>query len=956
MNVKLRVLSAGVLFFIGQSVIAQKKKPDTLQPKTADIEVVVITGSYGVKQTAEQVTGSSTIVKGDVFDKPSGVSLDNSLQGQVAGLMSTASSGQPGASSITLIRGINSLTGNNDPLYVLDGVPIPSGDIAGLLTSQNALSLLNPADVESVEVLKDGVATSIYGSRGANGVIVITTKKGRKGRSSINFNSEMGTADVAYDKFKMLNAEEHVLLYGTALFNAGVTPTLAAGMSTAASPALLNWNGVANTDWYKEVRRETPVFQRYNLSYSGGVGDLSIYSSLAYMEQEGFALNSEFKRYNALFKGNWKASDKLSLSASINLTQTVNDGPSDASAFSNPVFTGRLLSPTQSIYNANGSYNLNLSYLNPSFNPIAIMEANQEHGEFSKILSTFGMDYDITENLRFNSVFGLDRTLNNEYIFWNPDFGDGVNAGDPNGNGNLYISNGKRTTWNWYNFLHYNKTFGEKHAVSLSAGMEATRKEYFTENFDVQGTESGSRKPFLSSFLNQTGASNGIAKSGLVGYIGRASYTYDKFVTLTGTFRRDGYSGFTDYYGNFFGAGIAVDLGKTGLMPNALKSLKVRASYGENGNTSISSTAKFATYSTLGNYLGSNAGGISNPGLGGTDGIFWETSKKTNAGIDFNFKGKFNIFGSLDYYNNNNTGQIIAVPVPPSSGISSLSKNQATSYSKGFEGTLGLDLANGESFNWTTKFNYAFNESRVTDLSGDPNPTLIDGTKAFFPGHDPSEWYTRLWAGVNASNGQPMWWTDATRTVLTNNSNEATLSFTGKKALPTHIASWSNEMSYKGFKLSFLVNYQGDYSVYDRWAFIYDSDGVYANLNQLSASLYDSWTPTNTDATRPQLINGGNRNSNANSTRYLYDADHIRLKTVELGYRFTKDKLNVKGLNGIYVYIRGTNLYTYAFDKDLYFDPESNSNAFSYTASNLGVYDQTQPNLRQYMMGFSIDF
>lgn len=174
--------------------------------------------------------------------------------------------------------------------------------------------------------------------------------------------------------------------------------------------------------------------------------------------------------------------------------------------------------------------------------------------------------------------------------------------------------------------------------------------------------------------------------------------------------------------------------------------------------------------------------------------------------------------------------------------------------------------------------------------------------------------------------------------------------------MPTHIASWSNELGYKGFKLSFLVNFQGDYSVYDRWAFIYDSDGAYANVNQLSQGLYDSWTPENTNASRPQVINGGNKNSTAGSTRYLYDADHIRLKTVEIGYRFGKNQLNVNGLNGIYVYLRGVNLVTHVFNDDLYFDPESNSNAFGNTAANLGVYDQTQPNLKQYMMGFSINF
>ena len=956
MNVKSKVLSAGVLFFLGGNMLLAQQ--DTIT-KTTEIEEVVLTGSYGVKQTAEQVTGASVKVSGDALQKPSAVSIDGALQGQVAGFMSTASSGQPGAATITLIRGINSLTGSNNPLYVVDGVPIPSGDISGLLTTQNALSNLNPADIENVEVLKDGVATSIYGSRGSNGVILITTKSGRKGRSELNFLSEMGASTLAYDKFDMLNAEENVRLMGVSLFNVpGQTQyaTLQDAVNAAAGPTIFDWNGSTNTDWYKAVSRNSPAFQRYNLTYSGGFNKFSIYSSLGYMQQEGLSRDSEFNRYNGMLKGIWEANDKLKMNFSINLSQTRQMGPADGSAFSNPMFAGRIMSPTQSLYAPDGSYNLDLYFLNRTFNPVAIQEANVTSGDFTKVLTTVGADYEIIDNLRFNTVFGYDKTTGDELQFWNPDFGDGYDPTDTNGNGIIVRNFTNRNIWNWYNFLHYNKTFAEKHDLSLSVGMEATRTEIFSDNVTKQGTPAGSRRTNLSNFINPIAASNSISKRGLVGYIGRASYTFNKYLTLTGTFRRDGYSGFSDYYGNFYGAGFAMDFGKTNLMPDQFRSLKLRGSYGENGNTTVGPYNKFPLYSVTAQYAGEEAGNVSNPGAGGVDGIFWEASKKMNVGLDFALKGKLNVTGSIDLYKNDNTSQIIAVPVPPSSGVGAIQMNQATSYSKGIEASLGLDLAKNASFNWTTKFNYSYNDSKVTDLTGDPTPTLIDGTKAFFPGHNPSEFYTRLWAGVDASNGNPLWYTDETRTTITNNVNDAKLSFTGKKALPTHIASWYNEMDYKGFKLSFLFNFQGDYSVYDRWAFVYDSDGAYSNLNQLSAQLYDSWTPDNIDATRPKVVRGGNRNSSNASTRYLYDGDHIRLKTLELGYRFTKNVLNVDGLNGIYVYVRGVNLWTHAFDKDLYFDPESNSNAFAYTASNLGIYDQTQPNLKQYLFGISVDF
>src|SRR5690606_28593735 len=432
----------------------------------------------------------------------------------------------------------------------------------------------------------------IYGSRGSNGVIVITTKSGRKGRSSLKFTSEMGAGYLAFDKFDMMNAQEHVNYYARALYNAGTVPTLDAGYNLAISPSIFNWDGTTDTDWFGAVKRNSPSFQRYGLNYSGGVGNFSVYSSLGYMQQEGLSSDSDFHRYNGMLKGIWKANDKLSMNFSINLSQTKQEGPADASSFSNPMFAGRIMSPTQSVFNPDGSYNLNLYFLNPNFNPVAIQNANIQEGEFSKVLASIGMDYEFVKGLRYNSVFGLDRTTSEETIFWNPDFGDGINAGDSNGNGNLFKTYGLRNTWNWYNFLHYNKVFADKHDVTLSAGMEATRRETFYDSVGAQGVDPGERRPFLSVFRNPVDMSNTISKNGLVGYIGRASYTFDRFVTLTGSFRRDGYSGFTDFYGNFFGAGLAVDLGKTSLMPSQFRTLKLRGSYGENGNTTVGPYSK----------------------------------------------------------------------------------------------------------------------------------------------------------------------------------------------------------------------------------------------------------------------------------------------------------------------------------------------------------------------------
>ncbi|MBL1220022.1 SusC/RagA family TonB-linked outer membrane protein [Chryseobacterium sp. L7] len=949
MNVKIRVLSAGVLFFMGHAVSAQKAKNDTIR---GEIDEVVITGSYGIRQTPEQVTGSSVKIGSDKLVRPSAVSIENALQGQVAGLMSTASSGQPGANSITLIRGLGSLTSGNNPLYILDGVPIPSGDVSGLMTSQNSLSLINPADIENIEVLKDGVATAVYGSRGANGVIVITTKSGKKGRSDLNFTSEIGAGEIAFEKFKMLNASESTNLFGLSLFNAGQATTLQNGYNLAKSEYA--WDGVSDYDWNRAVRRANPSFSRYNLNYSGGVENLLIFASLGYLQQEGISRDSKFDRYNAALRADWKASEKLKMNMSVNLSRSVQTGATDGSAFSNPVFTGRLMSPTQSFYNPDGTYNTKLYYISEEFNPIGIQNENLEKGIFNKIITSIGADYQFLPNFRYSSNFGLDYTSGNELVYWNPDFGDGTFDGDANGNGYLGRQFNNYLTWNWYNFVHYNKIFADKHDVSVSVGLEATRTEREFNFLSKQGFPAGTRIKYADVGANPTGATGNADFRSLVGYVTRASYTYNKFLTFTGSFRRDGYSGFTGYNGNFWGAGLSFDFGKANILPGFFKSLKLRASYGENGNQAVGPYPKYDQYSYRGAYISSNAGFVSN--VAPVEGLYWEKSDKSNIGLDFTFGKNGVVYGTVEVYKNNNTDQIFSVLNPASTGFNSLTKNIADSYSKGLEATLGFKVGNGEGLNWNTKFNYAYNDSRIKSLNGETNPTTIDGFKAFFPGHNPTEFYTRLWAGVDPKNGDPLWYTDDSKTATTNNSGLAKLSFTGKHALPTHIGSWYNELNYKNFKLSFLINYQGNYSVYDRWAFVYDSSGQYGYLNQLSSALYNSWTPENPNASQPKYVYGGNKIANSASTRYLFDGDHVRLRNVEFGYRFTKDVLKIDGVKGIYIYARGINLLTYAFDKNLYFDPESNSNAFTYTASNLGVYDQTQPNLRQYMLGVSIDF
>ncbi|MDO5614749.1 MAG: SusC/RagA family TonB-linked outer membrane protein [Cruoricaptor ignavus] len=922
--------------------------------KTTDIEEVVVRGVYGIKQTADELSGSAGKISKETLDKPTGVSIDNLLQGSSPGIMSTAGSGQPGAASITLVRGISSLTSGNSPLYIIDGVPVMTGDISGSLATQNALSLINPNDIEDIQIYKDGVATSLFGSRGANGVIVIKTKSGKKGRSSINLTTEIGTSDIAFEKFNMLSAAEQVQLYARGYRNNSQYSNLTEAEAYQQAVNYFRWDGTTNEDWRRASRRSNPAYSRYNVNFSGGSGNFQIFSSLGYLEQEGVAKNADFKRYTGTLKGDWKANDKLKTSFSINLSRGIQNGALANLSFENPVLFGNLISPTQSIYNADGSYNLNLRFTNPRTNLIGVQNRNIIQGVFDKVLTSLSIDYDIAKYLTYNTSFGIDYTNGEETTFYNPDFGSGYTPADTNGNG--YLAKNHRTflTWNWYNFLNFNKRFG-KHDVSATIGFEATQRTSRYNSFAGKGFPAGLDLPYADLAANPTAVGSNQVRWGLVGYVARASYTYNRIATITASARRDGYSGYTDYYGNFYSIGGNVDIARLAGIKEQLRTLTLRASYGQNGNQAVGPYDKMPQYALDYSYANLNGGGIESPGAA-IEGLKWEVSNKYNVGLDFALGRTGKIFGSVDLYANKNNQQIFNEQLSLTSGFSQIKRNLADVTSKGIEVSLGANLIRKEDFNWTVNGNYSYNTSEINKLTGGENVSQINGFKAFKVGHNPTEFYTRLWAGVDARNGDPLWYTDETRTRTTNNINNAALSFTGKKALPTHIAGFTNNLQYKGFNLSFTVTYQGDFSVYDSSAWLYDNSGEMAPLNIFASALYDSWTPENTGASNPKFVFGGNRSSNSQSTRYLYDGDFIRLKNVEIGYRIKQETLKINSIQSVYLYLRGTNLLTYAFDKNLYFDPESNSNQYNNTVSNLGVYSATQPMMRQFILGVTMDF
>ncbi len=958
MNVKLRVLSAGAIFFLGIAANAQKKKVDTVT-KTNDIEEVVVLGTYGIKESQEQKVGSYSVVTSKTLEKPNALSVDMAIAGQVSGTIINANSGQPGSNASVLIRGVSSLTGNNQPLYIVDGVPVLVGDQAGVATTSNALAMIDPTDIESVEVLKDGATTSIYGSRAGAGVIIIKTKSGRGGKGKLTMMAEYGFGTPANEKFKWQSAQEQVntLIKGYEDVR-GYTHDAAVNTVIGKESGLFkNWDGVTNTDWDAATRRSAADASKYNLNYTFGNEKIKGYASLGNTQQEGITNDALYKRVNATVKIDAKVNDKITIASSNMISRATQYGPLDYGYFANPVLGARFTPATNKVYNDDGSYNLKIDGGNGvGWNPVAIQDINQRKSVFTKILSSFGLDYNILKNLRFSSNIGVDYNYYDENEYRNPDFGDGGTASS--GLYGLAIqSNYTYTTLNWSNFFNYDFKIKDDHKFTASLGTEATIKwDKYPYAASAGFTSGHYEQTELSWGSNPVVASGTEQRYRLIGYIARMSYGFKNYFNVMGSFRRDGYSHFGDNnkYGNFFAAGANLNLTNIIDMSSVFDNFKLRASYGEVGSTNNMAYYNKATLYQVSSYLNENGYAVNNPG---NENLQWETSKKSNIGVDFGFVNN-KLRMTFDVYKNLIEEQLTtAIPNTPSTGFSVLPGNALRSESKGFEGSFSYDAVKNEDFTWSVNGNYSYTRAKVLGLAGDASFIAIDYFKRYVVGHDPSEWFLRTYAGVDHSNGDALWYTDASKTVLSNGqagSAAINADFVGEKSIPTHTAGLTNSFTFKKLTFSFLATYAGDFSVYDLWGRYYDADGQDVGLKQVQ-DVRNAWTPENPNADRPQY-RPGNSVTKYHSTRYLYKGDYIKLKSAELGFRLNKQDLQVKEINSVYFYVRGTNLLTFTFDKDLKFDPETRSNHIGGYIGGAGIYDQTQPIMRQVLLGVVVDF
>lgn len=933
--------NASLLFsyigYISAEVKAATSLTVKLQEDVSSLTEVVVSVPYG-SQTKASFTGSATTLKAKDLEGKPRASFQESLQGNVAGLQASQGSGQPGGGLNVRIRGIGSYSAGSSPLYVVDGVPVVDGAITVLAQTSNTLAGINSNDIESVTVLKDASATSIYGSRAANGVILITTKSGAAGKTKINASVQQGINQITdKDRNRPLSTPEISELLIEGVIN-NTTGALAGINDPTAAYNYLLTQGLkpdVNTDWL-DVITQTGKYSQYDLSASGGTDKTTFFASGGYYKQDAVTKGQNYEKMTARLRLKNQATDRLSFNLGFapnfqKLSTVVGAGTG-----ANPVRSLNRLVPWVAPYNADGSYT------SITYNPELQRLENVYDTRIYALLGDAGAEYKFFDGFSAESKVGIDVSYADDYKYWSPLWVDGTAV---KGRGMHYTST--YVNWNITNLLKYRKQINDfgLEAILGQEAQKTTRKFVSTQG---QGF-AGEYLYNLSSTSTPFVAWSSSGESTLASYFLNTSLNFKQkyFLNLTG--RTDGSSRFGKNvrYGKFGSVGVAWNVHKEDFMANLsfVNELKLRSSYGINGNQHAEWYAVPGIYSTASVYNGESGyvmAQIQN------DNLTWETNKPFDIGVDvalFNQRLTF----TFDYFNRVTGDLLMNAPISYTNGLGSQDQNIGSFRNTGVEFAVNshnVKASSTDGFNWRTNFNISTTKNSIIELSGANQ--IISGRYVRNIGGDFYEFYMPGWAGVNPVNGEGLWYTDATKTATTNIYGNAG-SFAQGSALPKFFGGLTNTFDYKKISLSFMLYFNVGGKIYDGWGTFTSNDGSsgVTDYGAIARVDYDNrWQKPGDNAKSPKMVFRGSQTggSGQHSSRFLYDGTYVRLRDVTLSYELP---INKKYLNKAQVYLRGNNLLTYTKDDMLRKDPETFIG---------GQLDQNIPNARQILAGLNITF
>ncbi len=887
----------------------------SLQPDALMIETVVVTVPYG-KQKKESFTGSLSSIKSDDIASAQTATFERALQGQVPGIALTSSSGQPGSSSEIQLRGAGSISAGSSPLIVIDGVPMFAGETTQNSEASSILSSLNPNDIESISVLKDAAATSLYGSRASNGVIMVTTKSGKSGKTKYNFSTTQGLGVIAKNGFELMDAGEYKSWLTDAMRNAGKTDAQIA-------EELLD--DTSSTNWFDEVYRKA-WNQSYEFSAQGGTDNTTFFASGQYKNEKGIVSGTDLERFSVRMNLNHKASENCSFGFKFNPSFTTQHITVEPGYTSSPVTTAYTSKPTISIMNGE-RYN----FVNKFYNPVGIINLNEDYNKTKRLLGNVFVEYKFPLNLEFKTIANVDYINVEEYQFLHPQTPEGQ---DKNGISEYFSTN--VTTWTSSSTLKWNYK-KLRHALQIMAGFEVEANALDYSNMIASNFATEDKWDIANASQMEQMNEYGIESSLLSG-ISSFQYNYAAKYYFSASFRVDGSSKFSpsNRWAPFWSVGASWIVSDENFMQSIpwIDLFKIRGSYGTSGNSDIDDYLYMNLYSFGQNYLDEPGSTLSTMG---NDDLTWEKNHNADLGFDLKFFKRFNF--DVDLYNRKTFDLLLAVPVSMTTGYENQMQNVGSMVNKGIELSLSATVVNTDKFNWTTTLTFAHNHNEITDLYG--NDTIVVSTKIRTVGESLQTFYLAEWAGVNSADGSPMWYDENGNP--TKDYNKARKVIAGS-ADPKFTAGWNNNLTYGNWALNVMFYCSYGNLIFNQLNNELIADGATTELNQ-SVDALDYWKQPGDNAKNPKVVQNNGSNSNRFSTRYLEDGSYVRLKNIQLSYTIPTQVCEKIKLNRCMIYAQVQNPFVWTKFSGL--DPETRSN---------GIYYYDYPKQRTFLMGINIGF
>jgi TonB-linked SusC/RagA family outer membrane protein len=982
----------------------------TLAPDLKQLDEVVVTG-YGQQQERREITGAVATVNSTQYKDQPVIGVDQALQGRAAGVQVFQNSGTPGSAISVRIRGAASIGASNEPLYVIDGLPITTGSNSQLSAGNqqtNGLNDLNPNDIASIEVLKDAAAAAIYGSRASNGVVLITTKRGKSGKTQVDLDYYTGSQSV-WKRPEILNGEQQTRLFldeianrypananGTVPYsgvtfrsNADLTAyffgpgnyTNSNGIYTYVQPTVNNYRPLSQfqdpttaptTNWSDLVLRSAPI-SNYGLTFSGGTDQSRYRLAVNYFDQQGTVVGSGYSRASARFSLDNKLSDKIRMGLSIGISQGVNNRINNDNSIYGVLTTTRLYASDLPVYNLDGTYYKNGSLENP------LVAATEPYikSVSNRLIGTQYTEFELIKNLKYRATFGLDY----QYVRDDRFYSTLTNAG-ASVRGDATAATSQEPNFNHISSLNYNKTFGTDHTLSGLFVAEYQRDTYSSVFTEVTNFPSNVIRE-ISAGATKTVATSSTTLNALFGMLVKADYAFKGRYLLGASVRRDRSSRFgaNNQVGYFpaFSAGWRVIDEPFLKDQQVLSELKVRGSYGETGNQNIGNFASRGLISPGYNYL--DQGGLVLSQLANPD-LRWERTRASNIGVDLAFLDN-RIYLSADIYKRKTDDLLLAQNIVSDLGFYSYNSNVGSIENKGLE--LALTTVNFRSqdngFSWESNLNISFNRNMVTAIA-DPSPTGVaygfasrlkvgEPLGAFYGYRVDHIFQTQeeinvldaaAKAAAQAAGKSAADVASATyQTTLTRPGdikfkdlngdgvvNSADQEIIGN-AQPKYYGGFSNTFRFKGFDLSALLQYNVGNQIYNSAKS--NTQGMSTSYGQ-DVAVLNRWTPTNTNTDIPRAVYNDPNTNNRNSDRFLESGSFARLKTVTFGYTLPTDLISRLHLRTVRIYAQAQNLVT--FTKYSGLDPEVST--FSGSNVSLGTDFFTYPQARTITGGITLGF